>query len=116
MIPFTFEVARVVSIAAFLFFGITCLTSPYMVEEFKRYRLARFRKAVGMLQLLGAVGLLASFASPALLIISAAGLTVLMLLGIVTRIRIGDSFFETLPASVFFVVNGFILLIAVLQA
>mgnify|MGYP002632169421 FL=1 len=115
MVPFTFEVARIVSIAAFLFFGITCLTSPHMVDEFKRYRLARFRKPIGILQLLGSAGLMAGFASPALLIISAAGLTVLMLLGIVTRIRIGDSFLETLPASIFFVVNGFILLIAVQQ-
>ena len=114
MVLITFEVARVVSIAAFLFFGITCLTSPHMADEFKRYGLARFRKTIGILQLLGSVGLMAGFASPILLIISSAGLTVLMLLGIITRIRIGDSFVETLPASIFFVVNGFILLIAVL--
>ena len=104
-----------VSIAAFLFFGITCLTSPYMADEFQRYGLARFRKTIGVLQLLGSVGLMAGFASPFLLIISAAGLSVLMLLGIVTRIRIGDSFYETLPAGIFFVVNGFILLIAAQQ-
>jgi hypothetical protein len=59
--------------------------------------------------------MLAGYAYQSLLIVSAAGLTLLMLLGIATRIRIGDTLIQTLPAMVFFVVNGFILVVA-LQA
>jgi hypothetical protein len=36
-----------------------------------------------------------------------------MLMGIATRIRIGDSLAQTLPAAVLFVVNAFVLVVAV---
>lgn len=111
----TFEVARAISILAFLFYGVTCLVTTRMVAEFQRYGLGRFRRLVGALQFIGAVGMLAGYAYQSLLIVSAAGLTLLMLLGIATRIRIGDTLIQTLPAMVFFVVNGFILVVA-LQA
>ncbi len=109
---FSFEIARAISIAAFLFFGVTCLISPYMVEEFARYRLTRFRTMVGLLQLLGAIGMLVGLVFPVVLIVSAGGLSALMLLGIITRIKIGDSLLETLPATFFFLLNGFILFVA----
>ena len=109
---FTFEIARAISIAAFLFFGVTCLTSPYMIEEFKRYRLARFRTMVGLLQLLGAIGMLVGPVFPVVLIVSAGGLTALMLLGIITRIKIGDSLLEAMPATFFCLLNGFILFVS----
>tara|TARA_R110002072_G_scaffold57508_1_gene147823 strand:- start:11654 stop:12001 length:348 start_codon:yes stop_codon:yes gene_type:complete len=112
----TFDVARALSILAFCFFGATCLITTRMVEEFERYRLARFRRMVGVLELVGAIGMLAGYVYSILLIVSAAGLTTLMLLGVVTRIRIGDSLLETLPAIVFFVVNAFILAVALWQA
>lgn len=109
---FTFEIARAFSIAAFLFFGVTCLISPYMREEFQRYRLARFRTTVGLLQLLGAIGMLVGFVFPMVLIVATGGLTALMFLGIITRVKIGDSLVETLPAAFFFLLNGFILFVA----
>ena len=112
----TFEIARAVSILAFLFYGITCLITTRMVAEFERYRLARVRRMVGALELLGAIGMLAGYAYPPLLIVSAAGLTMLMLLGVATRIRIGDSLTRTLPAIAFFVVNGFVLAVALWHA
>jgi superfamily II DNA or RNA helicase len=65
---------------------------------------------------LRAIGMLAGYAYPPLLIVSAAGLTMLMLLGVATRIRIGDSLTRTLPAIAFFVVNGFVLAVALWHA
>ena len=38
-----------------------------------------------------------------------------MLLGIATRVRIGDSLIQTLPAIAFFVLNGLVLVVAVQQ-
>jgi hypothetical protein len=108
-----FEIARAVSAFAFLFYGVTCLTTARMVAEFERYRLARFRTTVGVLECLGALGLLAGHFSRPLLIAAAAGLALLMLMGIATRIRIGDSLAQTLPAAVLFVVNAFVLVMAV---
>jgi hypothetical protein len=108
-----FEIARAMSAFAFLFYGVTCLTTVRMVAEFERYRLARFRTTVGVLECLGALGLLAGHFSRPLLIAAAAGLALLMLMGIATRIRIGDSLAQTLPAAVLFVVNAFVLVMAV---
>ena len=112
----TFEVARAISILAFLFYGITCLVTTRMVVEFQRYRLPQFRRLVGVLQLLGAIGMLVGYLIHPLLILSAAGLTALMLLGVAARIRIGDSFLQTLPALAFFFLNGFVLVIALQHA
>ncbi len=110
-----FDLARALSIGAFLFYGAACLVTPRMILEFERYGLARFRRLVGALQLLGAFGLLAGFAFRPLLIAAAGGLSLLMLLGVATRIRIRDSLLQTLPALVFFALNGFVLVVALLE-
>jgi hypothetical protein len=111
-----FEVARALSILAFLFYGITCLVTTRMAAEFERYRLARYRQTVGALECLGAIGMLVGYVYHPLLIVAAAGLTILMLLGIATRVRIGDSLPQTLPAFAFFALNGLVLIMALQQA
>ncbi len=50
------------------------------------------------------------------LVLAAAGLTLTMLMAIATRIRIGDSLAQTLPAAVLLVVNAFVLGFAVMQS
>ncbi len=112
-LPIAFEVARAVSAAAFLGYGIACLSSRRMDAEFRRYGLARFRRLVGTLECLGALGLLAGHFSPPILVLAAAGLTLLMILAVVTRVRIGDSLASTLPAIVLLVTNAFVLGVAI---
>ena len=101
-----FEIARALSAIAFLYYGIACLVSSHMKVEFERYGLARF-------EFLGALGLLVGFFYHPVLVLAAAGLTLTMLMGIVTRIRIGDSLVQTLPAIVLMIVNAFVLWFAV---
>jgi len=108
-----FEVARAASAAAFLGYGVACLASQRMDAEFKRYGLARFRRLVGALECVGALGLLAGHFSPPILVLAAAGLTLLMVLAVVTRVRIGDSLVQALPAIVLLVLNAFVLGVAV---
>ena len=45
---------------------------------------------------------------PPLVLVASAGLALLMLLGVATRIRVRDSFMETLPAVVLLLVNAYI--------
>lgn len=104
-----FEACRAVSILAFLAYGVACVTGRSMVKEFERFGLARFRLLTGWLEVLGALGLLASYALPALLPLPAGGLTLLMLLGIGARLRVGDTVGQILPATVLMAVNGFLL-------
>lgn len=107
-----FEIARALSAAAFLFYGIACLVAPRMRTEFERYGLAKFRVLIGTLECLGALGLLAGHFSHPVLVLAAAGLALTMLMGIVTRVRIGDSLAQTLPAIVLLLLNTFVLGVA----
>lgn len=109
-----FEIARALSAAAFLFYGIACLAAPRMEAEFKRYGLTRFRRLVGVLECLGALGLLAGYFNRPILILAAAGLALMMLAGIATRARIGDSLVQALPAIVLLVLNAFVLGVAIM--
>ena len=82
-----------------------------MITEFKRYGLTENqRKLTGCLQILGALGLLLSFLSPSLGLISAIGLAVLMLFGFLVRLKIKDSFIQSAPSFVFMLLNGYLAL------
>ncbi len=104
-----FTSLTVLSGVAFVVYGISCLASQSMVREFTRFGLARFRVLVGALEVLGGAGLLIGlwYHLP-LLAASAAGLALLMALGVGVRLRMRDGVLLTLPALVLFVVNGYL--------
>ncbi len=87
-----------------------------MEAEFKRYGLARFRRLIGALECLGAVGLVVGHFNRPVLVLAAAGLMLTMLMAIATRIRIGDSLVQTLPAIVLLVLNALVLGFAVVNS
>jgi hypothetical protein len=80
-----------------------------MEEEFERYGLSRFRRLTGGLELIGGVGLLVGLFLPAVMIAASAGLAVLMLLGVIARVRVRDPLLEILPAGLLMVTNLVIL-------
>ena len=78
---------------AFIYFGINCFYSKLIISEFKRYELPAYRKLTGLLQLIGAVGLLIGFYFyPILLLLASVGLCLLMLAGFIVRLKIKDNF------------------------
>ena len=77
----TVGLAQSLSLLAFAWYGTTALRSREMVAEFERYGLARLRVLTAVLQITGSVGLLAGFVYRPLLLVSAGGLTVMMVLG-----------------------------------
>lgn len=80
-----------------------------MKLEFKRYGLASYRKTVGALQLTGGIGLLAGmYHSPLLQILAAAGLSILMLLGFLVRLKIKDTFLLAAPSLFYALLNAYI--------
>ena len=93
---------------AFICYGFLCLVAGGMTQEFKRYGLIRFRKLVGLLEILGGLGSILGLFYPYLLIISTAGLSFLMLLGVIVRIRIKDPFILILPAFILMLINFYI--------
>lgn len=103
------NLALLLSSSAFLFYGLNCLLSQKMKDEFARFRLGKQRILTGFLQLLGALGLIVGyFFSPLLIFIASLGLTLLMLSGFAVRIKIKDSILEALPSLIFALINLFI--------
>lgn len=93
----------------FLAYGILCLTTDHMVAEFTRYGLLKFRTLTGVLEVLGGLGSLIGLYYKPLLILSAAGLTLLMLMGVIIRLRIKDPYLFILPAFILMIINGVLL-------
>tara|TARA_B100001167_G_scaffold186021_1_gene146809 strand:- start:17298 stop:17645 length:348 start_codon:yes stop_codon:yes gene_type:complete len=94
---------------AFVLYGISCLLTQRMKDEFVRFGLSKWRRTTGYLQLLGGLGIITGiFFSTILLVLSTAGLAILMLLGFITRLRIRDSFLASSPAFIFMLVNLFL--------
>jgi hypothetical protein len=63
---------------------------------------------VGILELLGGVGCIIGVFNNKILLIASFGLSILMIMGVVVRIKINDTFYQTVPAIFFFLLNGFI--------
>jgi len=94
----------------FLVYGISLLISSSMVIDFERFGLAKFRVLTGVLEVLGAVGVAAGIKWPTITPFAAAGLCVLMLAGVIVRLRTGDGVLLSLPAALLMIVNGYIVL------
>tara|TARA_R110002051_G_scaffold279303_1_gene340752 strand:- start:6393 stop:6776 length:384 start_codon:yes stop_codon:yes gene_type:complete len=108
------KVIIVFSGISFLFFGVSCLFSNFMVLEFKRYDLDKFRVLVGILQLLGSVGLFIGLFSENWAILASLGLAILMAFGFMVRIKIKDSFLLSFP-SLFYTILNMILFIILIR-
>ncbi len=97
---------------SFLFFGMACFITAQMKAEFLKYGLSQFRMVVGGLQLLGALGLIFGyFYAPILQAAASGGLSILMLLGFIVRLRIRDTFFQSAPSFIYAVLNAYIFLL-----
>lgn len=107
------EILVLFSGLSFMAYGIAYFSTPHMKLEFIRFGLAKYGKLTAVLEMAGAVGLVAGLWSGYLLLVSSAGLALLMLLGVMVRIKVKDSLWALMPALVFMLVNSFIFLKAV---
>jgi hypothetical protein len=96
------------SALSFIGYGATCLGTEHMRREFERYRLAKQRTLVGALQLLAALGLLAGMVEPLMGRLAAAGLALMMLVGVIVRYRIKDRLVLIVPAFFYMVFNAYL--------
>jgi hypothetical protein len=100
------------SAISFLVYGTACFFSSYMRGEFNRYHLGAQRKLIGGLQLLAVLGLLTGFYEPAWGRFAAIGLALMMLVAVGVRIKIKDSFLQTIPAMFYLALNIYLSLAA----
>ena len=97
-----------ISSLSFLLYGINWFRSPHMKSEFKRFGLEKFGLLTAVLEIGGALGLLAGFYFNSILMISSGGLALLMFLGFLVRLRVKDSFWVSLPALFYLGMNSYI--------
>ncbi len=93
-------------------YGIAYFKSTEMKNEFKRFGLEKAGALTAVLELLGALGLLIGLMYQPILLISAGGLAILMLLGVAVRIKVRDTIWVTLPALFYMVLNAYIFFIS----
>ena len=79
-----------------------------MRSEFARYGLANQRNLVGFLQIMGACGLLVGKQDEWIGQLAAGGLALMMLVGVGVRIKIKDTFIQTLPALGYLALNAYL--------
>ena len=102
----------VISSVSFLLYGISYFTTTNMKIEFKRFGLEKFCALTAILEILGAFGLLLGISFHPILLVSSAGLTILMLLGVLVRIKMKDSLLISTPATVYMLLNACIFFLA----
>lgn len=101
-------ILSMINALSFLTYGFLCLFTNHMKSEFERYNLAKYRKLVGVLEILGGSGIIIGLYSQTIYLLAALGLSLLMLLGIMTRIKVKDSFLQILPATFLLLINLFL--------
>ena len=79
-----------------------------MEEEFKRFGLPNISLFIAVSQLSGSIGLIFGLFHPIILIFSSAGLTTIMLIACLVRIRVKDTLLESLPALFYLILNTII--------
>jgi len=79
-----------------------------MKNEFKRFGLEKLGLLTIVLEIIGATGLIVGLIFNPILIISSLGLALLMFFGVIVRIKLKDSFWISLPALFFMVLNFYI--------
>ena len=78
-----------------------------MKNEFKRFGLEKMGLTTVLLEISGALGLLIGLKFDFILLISSLGLALLMLFGLIVRIKLKDSIRVSFPAFFYMVLNTY---------
>jgi hypothetical protein len=101
-------ICALLSSLSFLTYSFSYFNAPHMKKEFKRFGLEKVGLTTVILQIIGALGLLIGLQFNFLLVISSLGLAILMLAGLIVRIKLKDSIWISLPALFYMVLNTYI--------
>lgn len=107
------EVLVFFSSLSFLAYGIAYFASPKMKSEFVRFGLSKLGTLTAILEIAGALGLLAGLMFNYILLISSGGLALLMFLGVAVRLSVKDGFWALIPALFFLGLNSYIFFVII---
>ena len=96
---------------SFLFYALYAIFSKKMKAEFSRWGFQKYRILISCIQFSSGFSLLLSFFYPFLVIYCSSIFFIMMLGAFFVRIRIKDSFLDTLPALLYLFLNAIIIYI-----
>jgi uncharacterized membrane protein YphA (DoxX/SURF4 family) len=102
------EVAQAISAAGFLGYGLACLVTRRMRDEFARYQVPKLRVVTGALQIAAGIGLVVGYAYPVSALLASLGLSLMMLVALWVRLKIKDPFAGFLQAFVCLLINLYV--------
>ena len=105
---FIFILCVLISSLSFLAYSVSYFVTADMKNEFKRLNVEKLGLLVIILEILGAFGLLVGLMYKPMLLISSSGLSLLMLLGLLIRIKTKDGILISLPATFYMILNAYI--------
>ena len=108
-------VLALVSGLSFFFYGFKVLFQPASTSEFERFGVPAVRRMVGVMELLGGAGVLLGLVVAPLGALAAGGLAVLMVFGLIVRIRVHDAAPLMVPAALLGAVNAVLVVVFVAQ-
>jgi uncharacterized membrane protein YphA (DoxX/SURF4 family) len=108
-------VLALVSGLSFLYYGFRVLFRPASQGEFERYGLPGVRQFVGLMEVLGGTAVILGLAVAPLGAAAAAGLTALMVLGLIVRVRIHDAPRLMVPAASLGALNAVLVVLFLAQ-
>lgn len=108
-------VVALVSGLSFLYYGFKVLFRTESRGEFERYGVPDVRHSVGVLEVLGGTAVILGLAIAPLGALAAAGLTALMVLGLIVRVRIHDAPRLMVPAASLATLNAVLVVLFLTQ-
>ena len=105
-------IATLISSFSFFAYAFSYFRTPHMKNEFKRFGLEKIGFTTILLEIIGALGLLVGLKFYFFLALSSLGLALLMLAGLIVRIKLKDSIWISLPAFFYMVLNTYIFLLS----
>ncbi len=101
-------ICTLISSLSFFAYAFSYFNTPHMKNEFKRFGLEKMGLTTVLLEITGALGLLVGLKFNFILMISSLGLALLMLTGLIVRIKLKDNIWSSLPALFYMVLNAYI--------
>lgn len=108
-------VLALVSGLSFLHYGFRVLLRTALRGEFERYGMPAVRQFVGLMEVLGGTAVILGLAVAPLGAFAAAGLTALMVLGLIVRVRIQDAPRLMAPAASLGALNAVLVVLFLLE-
>lgn len=107
------KILILISSISFFGYAVSYFISPHMKNEFKRFGLDKIGLLTVILEIVGATGLLVGLRFNLILTLSSLGLALLMLAGLIVRLKLKDNIWISLPALFYMGLNTYIFFVSI---